>query len=403
MQIIFASFQGIRKNNKAVGMAGIMSNILKYINEEYKFFISFKPLTNISKDASRLSIFHNIFIAFTSKSYFFFKKIPFLNFNIGKIRFLQELSYDFFLLFKFKAPIILITTAYIPRTLNKNRCLGGINIFIAGNAYDRNINDILKKEEELFNIRIKDPYTYEPRLKNIDNHLKSVDSIITNSDIVFKSYKNYFPEKNIYLDKLDININKKNFINKKYKKGKHIVFCYIAHTVWLKGLIYLLHAWKKLNVNNASLIIGGSRSKIIQKIINSNYSNVKNLKIVGFVPDLNRFYRTSDICIVPSLIDNHPTTISEALYCGLPVITTDGCGSSTLVKDGHNGFVVPPANSDAIAEKIKWFIDNQNQIEAMSQNAEATMESLENSNQEQKLAEHILTIIDELKKEKGIL
>ena len=129
----------------------------------------------------------------------------------------------------------------------------------------------------------------------------------------------------------------------------------------------------------------------------------QNIKFVGHVPDLNKYMRSSHVCVVPSLLDAGPATVAEALYCGLPVITTDGCGSKTLIKDGENGFVVPIANSDALAEKIQWFIDNQDKIEQMGKNAKETMLNVEHSDQNEVLANHIKEVMDKLKKEKGIV
>ncbi len=73
-----------------------------------------------------------------------------------------------------------------------------------------------------------------------------------------------------------------------------------------------------------------------------------------------------------------------------------------MIKDGKNGFVVPVANADAIAEKIQWFIDNQDKIEEMSIKAKQSIEDIENSDQNEILANHIMEVIDKLKKEKGI-
>jgi len=180
-------------------------------------------------------------------------------------------------------------------------------------------------------------------------------------------------------------------------------FVGIAHTVWLKGLTHLVDAFSKIEVNNVQLLIGGTINKQVLQYIKPNELEFKNIKIVGNIPDLNKFLRTSHVCIVPSLLDAGPATIGEALYCGLPVITTEGCGSKILIKDGENGFVVPIANSEAIAEKIKWFIKNQERIEEMGRKAKISIEDIEISDQNETLANHIKEVMDKLKKEKGIV
>ena len=84
------------------------------------------------------------------------------------------------------------------------------------------------------------------------------------------------------------------------------------------------------------------------------------------------------------------------MYCGLPVIVSDGCGSRTLVDEGVNGFVVPAGNSEMIAEKIKWFIDNKHTIDLMSKEASITISKVAVSNQDNIVAEHICDTIKEL-------
>ena len=50
---------------------------------------------------------------------------------------------------------------------------------------------------------------------------------------------------------------------------------------------------------------------------------------------------------------------------GRPVITTVASGCKETVKEGVNGFKIPIATVDMLAEKMTWFIENFNQIESM--------------------------------------
>lgn len=52
-----------------------------------------------------------------------------------------------------------------------------------------------------------------------------------------------------------------------------------------------------------------------------------------------------------------------------PVIVTEGAGSSDLVEDGKEGFVIPIRNPKAIAEKIQYFRDNPSELKTMGKNA----------------------------------
>ena len=55
---------------------------------------------------------------------------------------------------------------------------------------------------------------------------------------------------------------------------------------------------------------------------------------------------------LPSLIDNMPNACLEAMGLGKVVIGTDGTSIEELITDGVNGFLVPPDNPQALADKM---------------------------------------------------
>jgi len=65
-------------------------------------------------------------------------------------------------------------------------------------------------------------------------------------------------------------------------------------------------------------------------------------------------YRDADIYVLPSVFENFPRTILEAMGCGTPVILTDRCGIASQI-EGRAGLVVPydeKSFSDALARLI---------------------------------------------------
>jgi len=78
---------------------------------------------------------------------------------------------------------------------------------------------------------------------------------------------------------------------------------------------------------------------------------------LGFVHvnDLPSCYLASDVYVHPSSHDPHPLAISEANFCGLPIIASDSVGSvgsTDDVQPGRNGWVYPTGNITALSDAL---------------------------------------------------
>jgi glycosyltransferase involved in cell wall biosynthesis len=69
-------------------------------------------------------------------------------------------------------------------------------------------------------------------------------------------------------------------------------------------------------------------------------------------------YRSADVMINPSLADNMPISVLEALASGVPVVTTDVGGVPYLVEHGKTALLVPAQNPQAMAEAVLALLGN---------------------------------------------
>ncbi|MCE3265240.1 MAG: glycosyltransferase family 1 protein [Pseudoduganella sp.] len=67
------------------------------------------------------------------------------------------------------------------------------------------------------------------------------------------------------------------------------------------------------------------------------------------MPDL---YRNADIMLNPSLIDNTPNSVLEALASGTLVVSTNVGGVPYVAEDGKTALLVPPADPAAMAQAV---------------------------------------------------
>ncbi len=70
-------------------------------------------------------------------------------------------------------------------------------------------------------------------------------------------------------------------------------------------------------------------------------------------PRLVEMLARSTLFALPSEIDKSPYSVLEAMFAGLPVVTTPVGGIPEMVIDGETGFLVPPDDDVAIAEAIE--------------------------------------------------
>lgn len=73
----------------------------------------------------------------------------------------------------------------------------------------------------------------------------------------------------------------------------------------------------------------------------------------GYQEDPNPFYAILDVLLIPSTVsEGLPLVALEALQWGVPVIGSDIGGIPEVVRDGVNGFLVPPGDERALADRL---------------------------------------------------
>jgi glycosyltransferase involved in cell wall biosynthesis len=157
------------------------------------------------------------------------------------------------------------------------------------------------------------------------------------------------------------------------------VILFSGQLIERKGVMDLLDAFRtvKAQCGGAVLVIMGTgplESKIRRYV---SAHGLKDVVLTGFlsVAEFVRYYVIADVFVLPSLYDCFPVVIPEAMYAGLPIITTSEVGCvGTLVKHGENGVVVPPNNSAALAEAVLRLMKDDRIRERMGQRSRALLE-----------------------------
>jgi len=83
--------------------------------------------------------------------------------------------------------------------------------------------------------------------------------------------------------------------------------------------------------------------------------------------ELTNYYHASDIYVSSSCSESFGKVLIEAMAAGLPIVATATTGSKEIIKDGENGFLVPIGDSETLAKKILFLLNNPDKAKEMGQ------------------------------------
>lgn len=127
-----------------------------------------------------------------------------------------------------------------------------------------------------------------------------------------------------------------------------------------KGMAYFVEAMEKLVAthpemkdNTAVAILGGHSDELVERLPLAAYS----LGYVSGEREIIDIYNSADVYVLPSLEDNLPNTIMEAMSCGVPCVGFRVGGIPEMIDHQRNGYVAKYQDSADLAEGIHWVLD----------------------------------------------
>jgi glycosyltransferase involved in cell wall biosynthesis len=122
-----------------------------------------------------------------------------------------------------------------------------------------------------------------------------------------------------------------------------------------KGMDYLLNAVPTVLAQTpaARFVIAGdgpARATLEEKARSLGLGD--RVLFIGHRADIPDVVSAFDVYVLPSLTEGLPLALLEALAIGSPIVCTRVGGNPEIVEDGVNGYLVPPRDSPALADRI---------------------------------------------------
>jgi len=84
-----------------------------------------------------------------------------------------------------------------------------------------------------------------------------------------------------------------------------------------------------------------------------------HLHYVSEGKDIVRIYNASDVFVLPSLEDNLPNTVMEAMACGVPSVAFRSGGVTDMIDHQRNGYLANLMDKEDLARGILWIYDHK--------------------------------------------
>jgi glycosyltransferase involved in cell wall biosynthesis len=124
-----------------------------------------------------------------------------------------------------------------------------------------------------------------------------------------------------------------------------------------KGLAYLIEALAYLKnypgTENVEMVIFGKNKRFDTATLPFP---VHQLNIITSASDLAEIYSMADVFLLPSIEDNLPNTIMEAMACGTPVVAFDTGGIPDMIDHELNGYLAAFKSSADLAAGINYVL-----------------------------------------------
>jgi len=242
-----------------------------------------------------------------------------------------------------------------------------IDTVIFNNPKDLKLGGRAAKKAGVTKIVYRRGIAVEVKKSRLNKYLFSdvVTHFIFNSnatkELLEKNYKSIIPTKKSAIIYNAIEFPKESIILDSSSTAQFIIGN-AGRLVEQKAQHYLIDIAERLNekqVNFKIQIAGdGPLYDDLKKSI-SDRNLTDKIELLGFVEDMITFMGGVDIFVSTAIWEGFGFVLAEAMVAKKPLLAFDTSSNPELVKDGENGYLIPPKNVALFAEKIERLISDK--------------------------------------------
>jgi glycosyltransferase involved in cell wall biosynthesis len=180
-----------------------------------------------------------------------------------------------------------------------------------------------------------------------------------------------------------VDAKRKNLLRKKLNLPQDaIIAIYTGRLVSYKGLPLLLRVWDDIRRkhHHVLLVLAGTGGLDIhncedelRKFVRDN--ELENaLLFTGMVKNVPEYLQASDFFVFPTENDAFPSSVIEAMACGLPVIATPVGAIKNIITDNQTGILIQPSDFEQLYQALHVILTDKNRFSLMGEAARRSVQ-----------------------------
>ncbi|MDF0717419.1 glycosyltransferase family 4 protein [Muricauda sp. 334s03] len=208
------------------------------------------------------------------------------------------------------------------------------------------------------------------------------DKLVVQTKPIADFYRPYIPKKKIEVIQNPIARSYTDHLRYAQKTSRENVILHVGRLCDQKGQEIAIKAFAELKLDNWELLLlgEGPKRKSYEELI-AKLGLKDKIKLLGRMKNVSDYYLKSSIFVFPSRYEGFPNALTEAMYMGLPSISSDcPTGPSELIQNGQNGFLIPLDDISELHEKMAKLISDNQLRQELGENAHLSVKHLEEDN-----------------------